>query len=616
MRSHKRWRKLSTGLLVFFIIFFTFLFFTLFLPLSRAYGHKTKLQALAGKTFDAAKKQNLDALDKQILALQQELRATEQDVQPVYMYKHVPLVGYIFGDLEHGLAAGDALLSAGKKAVVALEPYADLIGFKKGSQFSNQSTEKRLETAILTIDKLVPQIDKISVDLEKAREDLEAIDPNRYPKQIGRYVIRERVQNIHEQITGFVSLATDAKPLFKQLPKILGKDEEQQYLVLFLNDKELRATGGFITAYAVFAIDQGQLRVKESSDIYDLDNTISHPAAPDEILRYHKDVSRFYIRDSNLSPDYLKSIGYFEDLMKRSSKNLTYDGIISIDTEVLTSTLAILGPTEAGGVTFTADIDERCDCPQVIYELENIITRPTPYFREQRKSILSALLYNIMQKALGVSPSQYWGRLSQNFLTELDEKHMLVYLKDKEAQSAIESIGYGGRIKDYAGDYLHINNTNFAGAKSNMYISYKLTSSAKKSGDVIEREVTLEYRNNHPASDCNLERGTLCLNAPLRNWVRVYVPEGAKLIKFVGSEMPVRQYTDLNKQVFEGFLIIKPMGIAQIKLTYQVPAKVLREGTYQLLLQKQPGVGSMEVTVQYDNATWSQLVKRDTVISL
>ncbi len=610
-------RKVWIGLLSVLILLGVFLFVTLFLPLSRAYAHKTKLQTLAKATFDAAKKQDLVLLEKNVAALQTELRVVTDVAQPAFMYKHVPLVGYVFSDMEHGMAAADHLLSAGKQSVVALEPYADLIGFKKGSQFSNQSTEDRLETAILTIDKLVPQIDKISIDLEKAQKELEQINPQRYPKKIGKFVIRDKVNNAYTQITGIVSLATDAKPLFKQLPKILGKDEEQKYLVLFLNDKELRPTGGFITAYALFSIDKGQIRIAESSDIYDLDNTISHPAAPDEIRRYHKGVSQFFIRDSNISPDYVKSIGYFEDLLARGSKELDYDGIISIDTRVLTTTLAILGPTEAGGITFTADNDPRCDCPQVIYELENVITRPTQYFREQRKSLLSVLLFNIMQKALGVSPSQYWGRLSQNFLTELDEKHILVYLEDTESQKAIESIGYGGRIKATIGDYLHINNTNFAGAKSNLYISYKLDSVAKKQGNMIEREVTLEYRNSHPASDCNLERGNLCLNAPLRNWVRVYVPKGAKLVKFVGSEMPVREYTDLDKQVFEGFLIIQPMGIAKIRITYQVPDSVLgKEGTYQLMIQKQPGVEVMDTTVSYNNTTWAQPLKHDTTITL
>ncbi|PJE62339.1 hypothetical protein COU88_05530 [Candidatus Roizmanbacteria bacterium CG10_big_fil_rev_8_21_14_0_10_39_6] len=611
----KKPKKIAIVSAVLIVIIGVFITLTLVVPLVKASNRKVTLQKIAKDTFAAAKTQNLVLLETGLKKLQVEMKGLSKDLSPTFMYKHVPFVGYLFSDEENALIAADALLTASTKSVKAIEPYADLIGFKKGSEFSSQPTEKRLETAILTIDKLVPQIDKIDNDLMLAQKHLEKIDPTRYPKKIGKYVIRERVSNMHSQLLGLVSLTTDAKPLFKKLPFLLGKDEERRYLVLFVNDKELRASGGFITAYAVFSIDKGQIRVRESSDIYDLDSTISHPAAPPEILRYHKGVNDFYIRDSNLSPDYQKSIGYFEQLLSRSSRSFKYDGIISIDTNVLVNTLAILGPTEAGGVTFTADNDSRCDCAQVIYELENIITRPTGYIREERKSILSLLLYNLMQKSLGVSPSQYWGRLSQSFLTELDEKHILVHLKDSSSQKAIESLGYGGRISKTDGDYLHINNVNFAGAKSNLYMTTTVVSNAVKKGNIIAREVVITYKNDHPASDCNLERGSLCLNAPLRNWLRIYVPKGAKLVKFVGSEMQVRQYDELDKHVFEGFLVINPMGFAEIRVTYEIPLSLVKNNKYTLYIQKQPGITSQETTVSWNGQKQISPVTRDTVIT-
>jgi hypothetical protein len=597
---------------VFLVLFF---YFTLLRPIQMVTARSSNLKNIANKTFSAAKTQDLTALEKNLKELKSELVETEKGIRIIYIYKHLPLVGYMFSDLENGLEATKHLLNAGEKSVTAIEPYADLIGFKKGSEFSNQPTEKRLETAILTIDKLVPQIDKIDTDLEKAKVYLSKINPNKYPKKIGGKIVRERIIQIYDQVFGMVKLATDAKPLFKKLPYILGKDEERKYLVLFLNDAELRPTGGFITAYAIFSVEKGQIKVKESSDIYDLDSTISHPRAPTEILTYHKGVSTFNIRDSNLSPDYVKSVGYFEDLLEKSSRDLEYDGIISIDTQILVNTLSILGETEAGGVMFKADIDPRCDCPQVIYELENIITRPTPYFREQRKSILSVLLYNLMQKSLGVSPSQYWGSLVQAYLNDLDRKHIQVFFKDKSSQKAIESLGYGGRIEKFdEGDYLHINNTNFAGAKSNMYVKYTVNSETEKKSNVLLRELTLEYRNIYPASDCNLERGGLCLNAPLRNWLRVYVPEGAKLISFVGSEMKVQQYKDLGKQVFEGFITVKPMGKSVVRISYEIPAnKIIQKDAYKLFIQKQAGIEEMEISVKYNNQEQLGTQNKDTV---
>jgi len=616
-RKHRKLdKRILLSLWLIAVILVLGIYLTLVRPVQKVMARSGGLKQTAKDTFLAAKNQNLDALTKNVRKLKSEVKEAQTDLAlPIKIYKHIPFIGYMFSDLDNGLKAANHLLLAGEKSVLAIEPYADLIGFKKGSEFSNQPTEKRLETAILTIDKLVPQIDAIDKDLEEAKVYLAKIDPNRYPEKVGDRVVRERVKQIYGQVMGMVSLATDAKPLFKRLPYVLGKDEERRYLVLFLNDSELRPTGGFITAYAVFSVEKGQIRVQESSDIYDLDSTITHPKAPPEIATYHKGVGTFNIRDSNLSPDYVKSIGYFEDLLSRSSRRLDYDGIISIDTQILVNTLKILGPTEAGGVTFTADTDPRCDCPQVLYELENIITRPTPYFREQRKSILSVLLYNLMQKSLGVSPSQYWGQLIQSYLNLLDEKHILVYFEDKPSQKAIESLGYGGRVSPSKSDYLHISNTNYAGAKSNMYTKYKVESTTTLTGEIYRRELTLEYRNIYPASDCNLERGGLCLNAPLRNWLRVYVPQGAKLVSFDGSEMKVQKYEELGKQVFEGFLVIYPEKKSLVKLVYEIPKAKLEDGKYSLFFQKQPGVNEMEVKATFGNNIQELLLRKDTKIS-
>src|SRR5207249_2655005 len=133
----------------------------------------------------------------------------------------------------------------------------------------------------------------------------------------------------------------------------------------------------------------GKIEKQTSDDIYALDNSISaHPPAPDKILKYHKDVSQFYIRDSNLSPDFPTSVKLFNDLYQKSSQKVKYDGVITLDSKVLVDMLTIFGDTEAGGVVFSAKKDARCDCPQVLYTLFDIVDRPVDYLKENRKGIL------------------------------------------------------------------------------------------------------------------------------------------------------------------------------------------------------------------------------------
>jgi len=529
---------------------------------------------------------DMDLVETKFAEFSKSYDSFESSAKGVYWLSFIPYVS----DFKNGVEAGHYSIKAGKDAIKAIAPYADLIGFKKGgASFSEKSAEDRLQTAVLTLDKVLGNIDTISENIKQAETRIEKIDPNRYPQSFGKTKVRANVQSIKDQFQGISSLFVDAKPLLKQLPKILGKDKEKTYLILFQNNYERRATGGFLTSYAYFRIKNGKMDIEKSSDIYSLDESISsHPAAPAEILTYHKGVTKFYVRDSNLSPDLPASIKLFESLYDRSGSKVDYDGVIMLDAKVLVDMLRIFGDTEVSGITFSANEDKRCDCPQVIYTLFDIVDRPVNYIKTDRKGILGDLMFALFNKAIGFSPSKYWGTLAQTMYGNLEQKHIMLNFKDPLLQKAAEQINFAGRIRSTNSDYLHVNGVNFAGAKSNLYVDETIETKTTKGSSGIQREVTISYKNQYPQSDCNLERGGLCLNAPLRNWLRVYVPEGSKLVKFVGSQKTVKTYDSLGKTVFEGFMTVNPMGSAKVAITYTLPDSI-KSNDYNLLVQKQAG---------------------------
>jgi len=564
---------------------------------------KAKAQevAAAGKLVNAAFKENdLDKVQKELVVTEVKFNDFKKEAQRLYWIKPIPFLGSYGKDLNNAVDAGGYLISAAKKTIKAIEPHADLIGFKKGtdSAFVDKPAELRLQTAVLTLDSIVKDVDSIAEDIDEARTRIDKIDPKRYPENIRGVKLRETIKKSILQFDGVASLFVDAKPFLKNLPDFLGAKEEKTYLIIFMNDKELRPTGGFITAYAIFKVNKGKFIVEKSDDIYTLDASISkHPKAPEKILTYHKGVSQFNIRDSNISPDFMESNKLFDGLYQLSSIKVAYDGIIAMDTHVLVDSLKILGDTQVRGTNFSADIDKRCDCPQAIYKLLDEVDRPVAYLKTDRKGILGDLLFGIMQKALGFSPSKYWGQLAQDVLMKnLNEKHILMQMKDPDINKSLESLNFAGRIQKTEGDYLHINDTNFAGAKSNLFVQHQIQSDTAVGSDgTVTRTVTINYKNPHKHSNCSLEQseklgvGGLCINATLRNWLRVYVPEGSKLVSFTGSERKTLTYDELGKTVFEGFLGVEPEGKATVKLVYTLPFKVQNKADYSLLVQKQPG---------------------------
>ncbi len=580
--------------LIFLLTIFVFIFLFIIKPVLSIKKEFNNLKVSINILKNSFKKNDIDLLENDFKSFKKEYQEFQKQAQRIYWLSFIPYVA----DFKNGVEAGNYYLKAGEITLEAIKPYADLIGFKKNtSSFVEKSAEDRLKTAVLTLDKMLYRIDEISKNLVQGKALINKIDPNRYPVKIGNLLLKEKIENTKNEILSLTKLFVDAQPLLKNLPEIFGVNKEKTYLILFQNDKELRATGGFLTSYAIFKIKEAKITIEKSEDIYDLDNSIAnHPPAPKEIIEYHLGVNRFYLRDSNLSPDFPTSIKLFNSLYNQSTKKVDYDGIIAIDTKILVDLLEIFGDTNIDGIVFSSRIDPRCDCSSAIYTLFDIIDRPTPYLRENRKGILGRLMYALFYKAIGFSPSKYWGKLLDQMIKDLEEKHILVYFSDQKLQKAIEAINYGGRISNVNDDYLHINNVNFAGAKSNMFVSEEIESKTTSDGKKIKRELVITYKNPYPHSDCNLERGNLCLNATLRNWLRIYVPQGAKLISFKGSEKPVKVYNDLNKTVFEGFLKVAPLGMAKVIVEYQLPEKVSLEN-YRLLIQKQPGAKDQKLTI-------------------
>lgn len=586
--------------------------FTVVLPSQKAFADAKIAQNDIKQLSLALKQQDINLASSKIAVSKKSLATLQTDLQHLAYFQFIPLVSWYYSDAKHLAQAGVYGLDAGNIAIDAVKPYADVLGLKGAkSSFVKGTAEQRIQTAVLTLEKITPHMDDLMKSLILLQKEMGYVDPNHYPGFIAKGEIREQLTQVKTLVISGVNFATEAKSLVKMLPNLLGDSQEKKYLILFQNDKEIRPTGGFLTAYAIFSIDKGIIHKDIADDMYKLDNTIlAKPQAPEVLQKYLK-VNSFNLRDTNISPDFVESIKLFNSLYDKSSSKVAVDGIIALDTHVLASTIKILdNEVWASGIEFTSDIDKRCDCPQVVYQLERMTDQPksldlrvTKLEDEQahRKDIIGVLLYYIMEKSLKSSPKKYWGPLMQNFIKESQEKHILFNLTNADAQRGMEALSIAGRIKSFTGDYLHINHANLGGAKSNLFVKNTVTQNITASGGTISKTVTINYKNPFPASDCNLERGGLCLNGTLHDWVRVYVPKGSRLMDSKGSEEKIKTSEDLGKTVFEGFVTVNPQGIASLTLTYQLPSNMIKNGVLPLFIQKQPGTDQDEYTITVNN---------------
>ncbi len=592
---------------------------------SKGIGLKKSVNAL----MDAGKSQDLNKIETELSKTKTSLKKLKSSFVLISPFRIIPFFGSYVSDANHLINAGLYGMDASDIVLTTIEPYADLLGLTGGKEEEGDGTKTakdRIDFIVKSIPDLIPNIDKISEKTQLIEKELSEINPERYPVRMGKTEARSKVKSGLEMFKEAAGFITNGKPLLEAAPYLLGIDEERTYLLLFQNDKELRPTGGFLTGYSIMKVDKGTFSPVSSSDIYNLDAKYKPTVvAPDPIIEYLKGPyalsDKLRLRDMNWSPDFAESMKLFTD--EAESVGITdIDGVISVDTQVLVYLLDAIGKIGVPGFgNFSTEIDARCDCPNVIYELESfadvegpvvwdpagtgkIIYAPANY--DNRKKIIGPLMNSVLANAMG-QPKEKLPKLFEAVFKSLIEKHVLFYIFDTKTQDAVTSFGIAGTIKDFSGDYIHINDANLGGRKSNLYVTNEITQEYETSKDgYIEKTLTLTYKNPMKQDGW--------LNSVLPNWVRIYVPKGSTLISFEGAEAKAEPYEEFGKTVFAGYFQLRPEGVSKLTLRYKLPIKA--KGEIDLLIQKQPGLDAPLYTIISGKTEEEFFLKTDKEINV
>lgn len=611
---------IAVGIILIYSIFSTLI----------VYGKVTQLKKSVNNLMAAGRSQDLVKIKSELVKTKSSLKGLKSSFVFIAPFRLVPFFGSYISDMNHLVNAGLYGMDASDVVLTVVEPYADLLGLKGGKDNvmgdGTKTAKDRIDFIVKSIPDLVPNIDKISGKTALIEKELSGINPDRYPVRVGKTEIRSKVKSGLELFGEAASFITNGKPLLEAAPYLLGIDGERTYLVLFQNDKELRPTGGFMTGYSIMKVNKGSFSPVSSSDIYNLDAKYKPTTlAPDPIVKYLKGPyvlsKKLRLRDMNWSPDFAESMKLFTTEAK--SVGITgIDGVISVDTQVLVYLLDAIGKIGVPGFgNFSTENDPRCNCPNVIYELEDfadiegpvvwdpagtgkIIYAPKNY--DNRKKIIGPLMNSILANAMG-QPKDKLPKLFEAAFKSLFEKHVLFYLFDSKAQDAVNSFGIAGTIKVTNGDYLYINDANLGGRKSNLYITNEIAQEYSTGKDgYIEKTLTLTYKNP--------EKQDGWLNSVLPDWVRIYVPKGSTLISFDGVEDKAAPYEDLGKTVFAGYFQLRPEGVSKLTLKYKLPIKV--KGEVDLLIQKQPGLDAPLYTITSGRNNDEFFLKSDKEIKI
>lgn len=497
---------------------------------------------------------------------------------------------------------------------------AGRLSARLGADLANAITPLANSNIINFLDRFGALTAPAAEDAHALANELKAIDAETLPEQY-----REQFIRLRKQAELMAPSLVEAAKLSKQASSFLGEQIDKRYLLVFQNNSEQRGPGGFMGSFALVDFSRGEIKKLSvpKGGTYDTEAGLTEFVVAPKPLWLLNPLWHFW--DSNWWPDWptsAKKIQWFYE----KSDGPTVDGVISLTPTVVEKLLEIHGPvdmTKEYGVVIDA---------KNFWQVTQTFSEQKPQETTEPKKIIGDLISRLLEDLpKNMNPEKAFaliGMLEQS----LEEKQILVYLNDPELQRSVEDFGWDAGIKKIDGDYLMVSSTNIGGQKSDRVMKKTITHDSQilPDGQIID---TLKVERAHSG-----EKNQPFVGVRNVAWIRVYVPEGARLISAKGFRQPdasyfespeanwkddpdlesennaitdaasgTKIYSENGKTVFANWSMVDPGETATLEFVYALPFNFTETQPktwfdriwnrlkndpsyhYNLLVQKQPG---------------------------
>lgn len=484
----------------------------------------------------------------------------------------------------------------------------------------------------------------LSVQLESV---LNSIEVNDLPPEF-----RSKFTDLQTRSGVFKNSLIELMEMADMLALLTGKDMDTRYLLVFQNNSEMRASGGFFGSYALLDFSKGKIKKIEvpAGGTYDVEAGYRERIIAPTPLQMVNPL--WHMWDANWWYDWptsAKKLAWFYE----KSSGPTVDGVISFTPTVIEDILRAYGPvdmTKDYGVTITADN---------FWEVTQTFSEQKQHVTLKPKKIIGDLFSKIVTEMPSRLNKQMLLSMYSVAEKSLNEKQAMFYFKNETLNDFARTYGWDGRVKETTQDYLAVINSSVAGGKSDREISQDIIHKATilADGSVID-EVQIVRR--HAAI-----RGSTFVGQRNVDWMRVYVPAGSELIEASGFNAPdakffqapdpswqfdedlyaedmnfqrdpisgTKIYQELGKTVFANWSMIDPGETRVVYFKYRLPFKVTKLikpevnekiakllnindkqiVSYGLLTQKQPGSLRVTISSALNTEPYQRALKSDVI---
>lgn len=492
------------------------------------------------------------------------------------------------------------------------------------SAAASASMDQAVTAAGLRMQTLTPQ-------LQQANAELGKLDPRYWPKRLSsKGLTVQTLQQVSATFIHYLPTMTGPHPLMEQL---LGFGKSMRYLLIFQNSGELRATGGFMTAYAEITFDKGKMGKIVSQNIENLDQKVTLHPTPPLIVGTYLPVDYWHLRDANTSmpgpnalvPDTPEAAANIFHLYNTIPAAPPLDGLIFVNTWFVDDLIGDVGGLDVpAGPGKTVHITAQ----NANLEMEHM-AEGRGLAANVRKLFIGTMMKELMKKVFhGNLPVLL--KVVQTVGKALTNENLMLYFQNPQMEHYVVAHHWGGVIPvNVNGNFMEVIDQNLLGHKDNYWLkeSYQVDITTSPNGRNLE-SVTINWLDPEVVS-----YQPPALSVPYRSWATVFAPAGSTLVsmhgsvaggagdsRLLGMNSAAQAAFDplVNKEEFGAHMslpgrmtIFQPPATGTLTIKFWLPTDV---NILRMLLQKQPGLQSEPVSVTVNGMTQNvNLINRQTL---
>jgi len=437
----------------------------------------------------------------------------------------------------------------------------------------------------------------------------------------------------------FLPLIQLSGEVLPHLPEMIGLDSPANYLLLALNQDELRGGGGFITAMGTATVQNLTNIDFELKDSYQFDDFTKEYPLPPQPLQSFMLAGMWLPRDGNWSVDFPTSARKVQELFKISNE-IDTKGVIAFDQEAVFQIMGAIGPIQV-------------DPQENIWVDENNVIQ---YMQESwgsksheenwwanRKDFIGVLGKAILETVTKSRDIKQIFELAKVSRSLIKSGHLLVFFNNPSVQSILNQQEMDHAINVQKGDFIYWVDSNVGFNKMDAIIqrsmSYQIdlsnidqptTRLKMKFVNPVEIAVICEHIASYGEEISYSNMQERCY----WDYWRLYRPQGsllsnANITSIPGEQLlsgqawqgPLDQVSDLpGFEMAGGMMVLPTFSQQEIEFTFTLPKEIIevRDGKYiySLTILKQLGLNELPVEFQITIPDWAQYEKSPEFLAI